>query len=164
MKIAIISDSHDNLKNIEKFFYIIKNEKISKIICCGDIASKETIEFISTNFLGEIFLVLGNAETFTEEDIKKIKNINYQGKIGYAKIEHLNIGFCHKPIDIENVKKGTKNNLDFIFYGHTHKPWLEKSNNTILANPGNLAGIFYQPTFALLDTHSKNLELKLINN
>jgi putative phosphoesterase len=150
MKIAIISDSHDNLKNIERFFYIIKNENISKIICCGDVTSKETLEFISTNFLGEIFLVLGNAETFIEEDIEKIKNMNYQGKIGYAKIE--------------NVKKDAKNNLDFIFYGHTHKPWLEKSNDIILANPGNLAGIFYQPTFALLDTHSKNLELKLINN
>ncbi|MDD2354082.1 MAG: YfcE family phosphodiesterase [Patescibacteria group bacterium] len=162
MKIAIISDSHDNLDNLKICFSIIKKEKIKKIICCGDVCSLDTLKFISTNFLGEIFLVTGNAETYQEKDLKKIKNITYQGLLGYIKINNLNIGFCHKPTELKELQLKAKTKLDFIFYGHTHKPWLEKKLNTFLANPGNVAGIFYQPTFALLNTINKKLELKLI--
>lgn len=162
MKIAIISDSHDNLNNLKICLSLIKKEGVGKIICCGDVCSLETLKFISTNFLGEIFLVAGNAETYQEKELKGIKNISYHGLLGYTKIDNLNIGFCHKPTQLKELQEKAKIKLDFIFYGHTHKPWLKKELDTFLANPGNVAGIFYQATFALLNTDTKNLELKLI--
>jgi predicted phosphodiesterase len=39
---------------------------------------------------------------------------------------------------------------------------LKKEKNCYLANPGSLAGIFYKATFAILDTRSKKLELKIL--
>lgn len=162
MKIAIIADIHDNIFNLEKCLRICQENKVDKIICCGDVGNFETLKYISSNFLGEIFLVEGNAETFSKKEAAKLKNINYQGLIAYVKLDNLNIGFCHRSVDIPKVSKGFEGKLDFIFYGHSHKPWLERKDGVALINPGNIANIYYQATFALLDLKTKNLELKII--
>lgn len=163
MKLAIISDIHDNILNLKKCLKICKDEEVKKIICCGDVGNFETLEYLSLNFPGEIFLISGNAETYNEKDINILNNINFQGLLGYCRLKNLYIGFCHRPIDIKELIKNSKHKLDYIFYGHTHKPWLDKKNNTTHINPGNLGGIYYQATFALFDLQSNNLQLKLIN-
>jgi len=78
------------------------------------------------------------------------------------KIGGLTIGFCHEPKNIKKVLKLTPTTPDFIFYGHTHKPWLGHDGETIIANPGNVSGTFHQATFAVLDTTAKKLDLKII--
>lgn len=159
MLVAIISDSHDNLDNLKKFLDWSLENKIEKIICLGDVAKIESIKYLAHNFLREIFLVRGNACLYDEKDLKKYKNIKYYGEVGEIEIEGLKLGFVHEP---KKIKKVTENGLDFIFHGHTHKPWLEKNGETFIANPGTLGGVYYQATFAVLDTKTKNLELKIL--
>ena len=77
MKIAIISDLHDNLATLDLFFKIAKEEKIEKIICCGDVGNLESLSYLSSSFTGEISLVYGNAEMFQAEDVKQFNNINF---------------------------------------------------------------------------------------
>ncbi len=163
MHLAIISDLHDNLINLKQCLDWCKESKIQKIICCGDVGNQETILYLSANFSGEIFLVEGNAETYQLEDLKPLTNIKFFGLLGKIETENLNIGFCHKEKDIPGLLIDNSQ-LDFIFYGHSHKPWLEKMGKTMMANPGNLAGIFFAPTFAVLNTENKHLELKLLSN
>ena len=50
MKIAIISDTHDNLANLKKAIDWIKKEKIKIVIHCGDIFKPETIKEILKRF------------------------------------------------------------------------------------------------------------------
>ncbi|MBN2853920.1 metallophosphoesterase family protein [Patescibacteria group bacterium] len=157
MLIAIISDSHDNLENLKKFIDWSLENKIEKIICLGDVAKTETIKYLALSFLGEIFLVKGNACLYKDKDLEKYKNIKYYGEIGQEIIGDLKIAFVHEP---EKIKKLTEYNLDFVFYGHTHKPWLEKKGETFIANPGTLGGVYYQATFAVLNTETRNLELR----
>ncbi len=163
MQLAIISDLHDNLVNIKLCLDWCRENKIEKIICCGDVGNRETISYLSTNFSGEIFLVAGNAETHEVADLKPLTNIKFFGLLGKVELDNLKIGFCHKEKDIPGLLT-TNWCPDFIFYGHSHKPWLEKKNKTMFANPGNLAGIFFAPTFAALNTEKKYLELKLLSN
>jgi putative phosphoesterase len=162
MLIAIISDIHDNLLNLEKCLNWCRDHKIEKMICCGDVCDADTLNFLAKNFSGEIFLVEGNGETFVEADLKHLKNIKYYGLAGVKKISGLNLGFCHQNKDISKVINLSSQNLDFIFLGHSHKPWLEKREQTFLANPGNISGTFYQATFATLDTNNKKLDLKIL--
>jgi putative phosphoesterase len=164
MIIAIISDIHDNLVNLDKCLIWCKKEKINTIICCGDVCNSDTLKFLSANFGGEIFLVDGNGETFTESDLEGLKNIKYRQEIAVEKISELTLGFCHQDRDIEKVIKKSGNLPDFIFYGHSHKPWLEKKNGMFIVNPGNISGTFFHATFAVLNTKTKNLELKIISD
>jgi len=164
MKIAIVSDVHDNISNLEKFLNWCQKNKIDKIICCGDICNSATLKFFSTKFKGEIFLVSGNGEIYEKEDYQVLKNIKHYGLLGKEKIFNLNFAFCHFEKEISKMLQVSDEVFDFIFYGHSHKPWLEKKGKTIIANPGNLAGIFFSPTFAVLDVVTKNLELKLLDD
>ncbi len=162
MLIAIISDIHDNLTNLKNCLDYLKDREVSKIICCGDITNLNTIKNLAKNFLGEIFIVSGNADLYNEKDLSKFSNINYHGEIAITELAGLNIAYCHEPEKIKKAKELAPLTLDFIFYGHTHKPWIENDGKTIIANPGNLAGIFNSATFAILETDTKNLELKIV--
>ncbi|KPJ57369.1 hypothetical protein AMJ49_02150 [Parcubacteria bacterium DG_74_2] len=159
MKIAIISDTHDNIPNIEKLLSFLKKEGIKTIIHCGDVCNIEVIKKLEENFKSKIYLTLGNAD-LREKIKQEIKNIKLFEDYGEIDIESLKIAFCHKPILAEKISQEKK--YDFIFHGHTHKPWLKKNGNCIIANPGNLAGVVFKPTFAILDTETRKLSLKIL--
>ena len=164
MKIAIISDTHDNLDNLKKFLKWVKELKPKIIIHCGDVTSSETLKELLKNFNERLYLVLGNAEI----DIESFKNLQNEypnlvifEKIGELTLGKLKLAFLHFPSTAR--KTAYTNKYHFIFYGHTHKPWAEKINETYLINPGNLKGEPYQPTFCVLDLEKKKFELVLLN-
>ncbi|MFA7087885.1 MAG: YfcE family phosphodiesterase [Patescibacteria group bacterium] len=162
MLIAIISDIHDNLINLKKCLSWCNKNKIKKIIFCGDLTTSETAAFLAANFSGNIFITKGNAEIYFENDLKSFQNIIYCHETETVKIENIKIGICHEPEKIKLLLKKQPHNPDFIFYGHTHKPWIAQEGGTIIANPGNLSNTFHQATFATLNTADKKLKLKIL--
>ncbi len=157
MKIAIISDIHDNLVNLQKCLNYINNKNIRQTICCGDVTNKGTLEFLNKNFPAPIHLVRGNMEVYNGDDLMGLDNIKYYGRTGIFKIGEYALGFCHEPYLIETLARAGK--CDMIFYGHTHKPWTEKKEGILTINPGNIAGTMYRATFAVWDTDNGKLEL-----
>ena len=59
---------------------------------------------------------------------------------------------------IDKVKK--LGHCDIIFYGHTHKPWIEDRGGTSIVNPGTLGGVFQKATFTFWG--NDKLELKIL--
>ncbi len=184
MLTAIISDIHNNEVNLKKVLDYCAKEKIGTIICCGDIASKETLDFLNDNFSGNILITFGNAEyddlrELAEEKQKechseldsesqdnrlrnkfgmttKYKQIYLFKDFGEVIIEKKNVAFVHFPEKARGLALTGK--YDFVFYGHTHKPWIEKAKadanqrEYTLLNPGTTAGEIYPPTFAVWNT------------
>ena len=70
------------------------------------------------------------------------------------------IAFAHFPDMAKKLAQSGK--FDLVFYGHTHRPWDEKVNKCHMINPGELAGQFNKPTFAVYDTDTEKLELKIL--
>lgn len=156
MKIIIVSDTHDNLANLKKLFLFAKKEKIEFLIHCGDVCQGETLREIEENFEG-VFLSLGNADL--REDLKKsAKKTKIFEETGEIEINNLKIGFCHQ-FDFKNKDL---EKFDFFFFGHSHWPFLRKEKNCYLANPGNLAGLFFKASFSILDTKKKKIYLKIL--
>lgn len=163
MKIAVISDTHDNLATLDKFLAYIEKNPVEAVIHCGDIAEGDTLEHIAKKFPGPVLAVFGNMDyrQSVTKAAKKYPKIKLFESFGQVEFNGLKIGFCHFP---ELAKKYCQNQkFDYIFYGHTHKPWLENINGCPLANPGTLAGMFYQATFAILDTDTDKLDLKIVS-
>jgi hypothetical protein len=157
------------LENLQKVLTYCKREsasrRIEKIICCGDLASLETLDFLNDNFSGEIYFVFGNMDDDHLRDYpfeKKYKNTFVFKNIGEIKIENKSIAFTHYPEEAKKLAQTGKYN--FVFHGHTHKPWTEKINNCIVLNPGNVANQIYPPTFAVWNTENDNFELIRIND
>ncbi|MFA6253999.1 MAG: metallophosphoesterase family protein [Candidatus Paceibacterota bacterium] len=165
MKLAIISDIHDNLANLEKFLFTFAESsgetKDVGIICCGDVTTPETLNWLTERFKGPIKLACGNTE-IRREEFPEIagshNNLEIFAEVGDWAIEGLKIAFLHRPNKVEKLAKTGQ--YRFIFYGHTHKPWISQLGETFMANPGTLGGVFTAPTFAMLDTKTGRLELK----
>lgn len=161
MKIAIVSDIHDNKINLDKFLAYCQTRKVDKIICCGDVTSSDTINYFATKFFGEIILARGNIDMWYDEELEGFSHINYLGREGGVVIvDKIRVGVCHEPrwfIELDKEKP------QIVFYGHTHRPWQEKKKGVLYINPGTLGGMFMEGTFAIYDTKVKSLELKRIN-
>lgn len=162
MKIAIISDTHDNLPSFKKAVDIITEEKIGVVLHCGDIAKPQTLKEAIGNFKGKIHIVFGNIdEEYSNNDsFSKIPKVKIHGKIGEIEINDKKIAFLHSPQEAKKLARSQK--YDIVFYGHTHKPWEEKIGKTRLVNPGNITGLYFRSTFAIYDTETDKLELKII--
>ncbi|OGF26535.1 hypothetical protein A2477_00320 [Candidatus Falkowbacteria bacterium RIFOXYC2_FULL_47_12] len=163
MKIAIISDTHDNVPNLEKALVWMNKNNIEQIIHCGDLCAPSMIkEILAPSFVGQIHMVFGNVED--RELMPKVagqfKNVRHYGDQGEIEIDNKKIAFVHFPREAKELAQS--GNYDFVFYGHTHKPWTEKVGKTELLNPGTLAGMFQKATFAVWDTKTGELELKIL--
>lgn len=170
MKLAIISDTHGNLANIETALRKIGEEKASVIIHCGDIGGPETLK-VFEKFDGKIFAILGNMDKgyFHKEDFEsgRFSNVKLFGSenssgadVGEITIGDKKIAIVHFPEIAKNLAESQK--YDMVFYGHTHCPRQEKIGKTELVNPGNLSGLLYRPSFAVYDTQTDKLELKVL--
>lgn len=189
MKVAIISDVHNNTVNLKKVLDFCVDKQINKIICCGDLASQETLDFFCDNFSGEILHTFGNMEA-GQFDIKvlkqktngfsKYKNAKVYEDFGELEIEDnpvkpgdhgaRKIAFIHFPREAKELAESGK--YDFVFYGHTHKPWVASvettadrgpKNKCIMLNPGNVANEIYPPTFAVWNTEDDKFDLVKVN-
>jgi len=160
MKIVIIADIHDNIVNLEKLISWCHKNDIAAIICAGDVTDADTLGYLSKEFSGDIYLIRGNMEIFEEEEVKKYKNIKYYGRYSVARIDNKFVGICHEPAFIDRLLK--ENKCDLIFYGHTHRPWIEEKESTSIINPGTLGAVFQRASFAVWDTENAKIELNLL--
>jgi len=97
MKIAIISDTHDNLATLDKFLAYIAKNPVGAIIHCGDIAEGETLTRLAKNFPGEILVAFGNMDYRDSvcAAIKKSSRITLFDSFGQTEFNGIKIGFCH---------------------------------------------------------------------
>lgn len=155
MKIAVVSDTHNNWETFKKAIEWIKKEKIQKVFHCGDINSQQIIDDAKKLFDAEIYFSKGNADW----------ELNLPDKIE-VELEGRKIGIVHFPAEAKKMSQSGK--FDVVFYGHTHRAWDElvlsevEGKNCHMINPGELAGQFYKPTFAIYDTATGSLELKIL--
>ncbi|MEK7562346.1 MAG: metallophosphoesterase [Patescibacteria group bacterium] len=169
MKIAVVSDSHGNVANFKKIVQWLNKEDIKLILHCGDIGNPESLKESLADFSGEFFGVFGNMDKDFKifiEEYNKIPRVKIEEKILETEIPSADSGqvkkiaITHYPEEARNLAETGR--YDLVFYGHTHKPWEEKVGNCQLINPGESAGQFYKPTFAVYDIATGELELKIL--
>ena len=162
MKLAIISDLHDNSVNLSQALVWCKANDIAELICAGDLTNEDTLDQLARNFPQQIYLVRGNADNYDERLIMNYPNIIYLARTGgVAEVDGRRIGICHEPDLADNL---IIEKAEIVFYGHTHKPWEEAREGVRLVNPGTLGGMFQKATFAVYDTDSAELELKILES
>ena len=169
MHVAIISDTHGNVANFKKAVGWLNKENISLILHCGDIGSPESLKESLSDFKGELFGVLGNMDVDYKiliDEYNKIPDVKVEEEVLETEVDGVKIAITHKPEQARSLAENK--NFDLVFYGHTHKPWeekvacLQRQGNCRLINPGELAGQINKPTFAVYNTITGELELKIL--
>lgn len=163
MKFAIVSDTHGNVANFKKVAQFLNKESIELILHCGDIGDPQSLQESLEGFTGRLFGVFGNMDADYKiliDEYNKIPRVKVFENTFEKEIDGKKIGIVHFP-DIAR-KMAESGKYDLVFYGHTHKPWEQKIGTCRLVNPGELTGQRFKPTFALYDTNTNTLQLKIL--
>lgn len=162
MKIAIVSDSHDNAANLEKVINWLNQQGIKTLLHAGDLCAPSMVPKVLSKFGGRAHVILGNVgdhETL-EEMAGNFDKINYYGKMAELEFEGQKIGLVHEPEHVDELL--AKGGFDLIVYGHTHQSEVREEGETKVVNPGTAGGLFNEPTFAIYDTEDKSCEIKRV--
>ncbi len=157
MKIGIISDTHDNIRNVIKAVLILQENKVDLVIHCGDIISPAVIPhfeglktvFIRGNNDGDPALLRERISEIGGEFFDDIAELELGGK-KFA-IYH---GQIRSRLD-DLIESGR---FDYILTGHTHTVRDDSIGGTRVLNPG---AHFWncENTIMILDTSTNEVEL-----
>jgi hypothetical protein len=141
MKIAVLSDSHDNIWNLNKTLQIIKQERCEAIIFCGDFCAPFTADILSSSSL-PIYACFGNNDEDQFAIAEKLHAVQIwplTSEFAKVELDGQKIAFCHYPKLSELLAK--TGDYQAVFHGHTHKSYSQTVGTTLLANPGAVCGI-----------------------
>lgn len=163
-RVAIISDSHDSLRNLRKFAELAKREGIDTIIHAGDIVSP----FALRELRGfRVFAVFGN------NDGEKLLLSKVASELGavlaeqplFVSLNSREIAIVHGASSPESTAKlveafARSGLFSVVVYGHTHKLDVRRVGETLVVNPGPLSGYLAdKATYALVDLGTLEVEV-----
>jgi uncharacterized protein len=159
VKIGLISDTHDNFKNIEIAVKIFNDKKMSYVIHAGDITTPEAVEsFEGLKLIG----VLGNNDMDKEGLETAFEKIGgeLRGELCEIEEDDLLIAVYHGTNFNKRESLIHSGKYNVVVYGHTHKADNKVVGKTIVINPGTANGWFfgYKATAAIFDTVSKECD------
>ncbi len=151
MKIGIISDTHNDLNNLKAALDILRAEKVTKILHCGDVCGPDIIRALA-DF--DVWIAQGNMD----------RNLGL-GQVAEETIGNNRLAWFHRPTldgypiamihgDNDEVLRNliTSGEYSYVFHGHTHRRCDRTVGRTRVINPGAMGGTRHQArSFCILD-------------
>lgn len=139
MKIGIVSDTHNNLKNCNRIVEMFNEAGVERVVHTGDITQAKTLEIFSNlsmpmwgvygnNDVGEMDSLVNAASQFSFEIIEPPMILTWLEK---------RIVVVHDPLELSMVNP---DDYDVILHGHTHRQTIEYDGDQLTFNPGECAG------------------------
>ena len=141
MLVGVVSDTHNNINNINKIIDIFNQEEVELVIHTGDISKASTLKLFSS-LNSKLIGVYGNNDRCEEglEEIAFKYKFKFQEPPLSIVLENKKIAIFHEPDLIKSYIQEFQD-CDLILHGHTHRYRQEIINNTIYFNPGESAGM-----------------------
>ena len=138
MRIGIVSDTHNNLRNCERIVEIFNAAQVERVIHTGDITQAKTLRVLA-ELDAPLCGVYGNNDLerasleaacsdFGMRFLDPPLRVEWSGK---------RIGVVHDPLDIGAPLLAAN---DVVIHGHNHTRVIERVNDTLIVNPGESAG------------------------
>jgi uncharacterized protein len=157
MKIAIVSDIHDNVWTLKAALAQVNDAAV--LLFCGDLCSPFIVGLMAEVFRGPIHIVEGNNEgdwRRISQAAAKFSNVHLHGEFFEDEMDGKRVAINHYPnLALPLAQSGQ---YDLVCYGHDHHFAIEQRGSTLTLNPGALLG--YDPvlkqdipaTFIIYDT------------
>jgi len=162
MLIGAISDTHDNLPQVENAVKYLNSQKVGLVLHAGDYVAGFVIpKFKQLNC--KLIGVFGNNDG-DHELLKKrfgeTSNCTVHGRFAAVTVEGYRIALLHgEETELLNVLVNS-GYFDAVIHGHSHNRSVEKMGKTLVINPGELCGYLTgKSTLALLDTEKHEAKI-----
>lgn len=163
MKVAILSDVHENYHNLVLFCERVQEMKIDQIVFLGDFCNKGMAKILASTKI-PTFAIWGNNDA-QKMEISHLTEIylNFKTSLSdntfdFLELDGRKIFLTHFPNLVESMAKS--GDFDAVFYGHTHIFKTEKIGNCLILNPGEISShISGKCTFAIYNTEKNEAEI-----
>jgi len=153
MKIAVLSDIHDNLPNLEIALRLVNEAEAEHLLFLGDFCAPFTLAQIASGFSGPIDVVFGNndGDQFLLSRIaSQHPQVTLHGQYTELELGGRKIAINHYPDIARRVAESGV--MDAVFSGHDHKRYVHHFGKTLWANPGEIMGRFGKPSIGIYET------------
>jgi putative phosphoesterase len=150
MKIAILSDVHDNIWKLEM---LLADLEADVLIFCGDFCAPFTLAQIAEGFAGPVHVVFGNndGDQFLLARVaSKFTHVTLHGDFAELELDGRQVAVTHYPQIGQALARGGL--YDLVCHGHSHERVVEQTGRTVRVNPGEVMGRFGLATYSLYDT------------
>jgi hypothetical protein len=158
MKIAVISDSHDNIWKLEKALPHLR--AADAVIHCGDICSPFMVRVLGDGVGGKpVHIVWGNNDgdvLLISRTAARFPGIQLHGIVAELDLDGVPVAVNHYPVLGRALAATGKYRL--VCYGHDHEAHDERVGDCLLLNPGELMGMNGPSRLAVVDTRSWTVE------
>lgn len=162
MKVAIISDIHENFHNLILVLQKLEESDIDLMLCLGDLMNSGVAKILAAQPF-PVHLIWGNNDGEKVEIVtaanKENSLLTYSASTyDFLEIDDKNVFISH--YDDLAYPMAQSRNYDAVFYGHTHVLKNERINDVWIVNPGEISaqktGI---ASFAIYDTVRNEVEI-----
>lgn len=157
MKIAVLSDSHDNIWKLAQAMPHLA--QADAVIHCGDLIAPFIIKRLAAGIRQPVHVVWGNNDgdkrlltKFAEE----AGNITIHGDFADLALGGVRIAVTHYPGIARPLAASEQ--YDLVCYGHDHTAHEEQVGQTLLLNPGEVMGMNGKSTIALVDSDTRHVD------
>jgi len=153
MKIAVLSDSHDQLPNLEAALRQLDSVRPEALLFLGDFCAPFSLKLMAEQFEnGPIHAVFGNNDGdpyLLCEIAAQFDHVHLHGHYVELEFGGRSVALFHYPDVARRIAQSRE--LDAVFSGHDHKAYLERFGETLWANPGEVMGRFGRATFGIYE-------------
>ena len=158
MIIGVLSDSHDNLAQLDKAIPHLLRAGL--VVHCGDLCSPFVVRRLGEALAGvPLHVVFGNndGDRFLIAQVARdYENVRLHGEFMGIEVRGVRLAAYHEPqVALPLARSGM---YDWVFYGHDHTAAHRREGDCHLVNPGELLGMKGRSTVALVDTEVGEVE------
>lgn len=138
MRIAILSDIHDNLWKLSAALKAVESTDL--LICCGDLCSPFVIDELA-KFPRDVHIVFGNNDADLYRIASKASknpNLHLHGELFQTTVEGKRIAVNHFDYLARPMAKS--GDYDVVCFGHNHEFEISQERSCLLINPGPIMG------------------------
>lgn len=160
MRIAIFSDTHDNIPNLRAAVTYCNAYAVTVIIHCGDLISPFMLPVLA-EFRGVVHLIYGNnvgdQHLISQRCGTTYPSLTHHGIFGAMEAGGIQFAFTHYPEMARGL--ASQGRFQVVCCGHNHRYGVEQLGDCLLINPGELLGAeTAAPCFAILETATMEVE------
>lgn len=144
MRIAILSDIHDNIWKLAAALDSVRDT--DAMICCGDLCSPFVIHQLGRGFTRPIHVVFGNndGDLFRiTANARRYEHIHIHGELFRGDFGGLRFAVNH----YDNIARllAASGEFDVVCFGHNHVFEVTKIGRAMSINPGPVMGASFGP-------------------
>ena len=138
MKIGVVSDTHNNLQNVQRIVELFNAAQVDRVIHTGDITQAKTLD-VFAQLTMPLYGVFGNndQERDSLHDAVTRHGFTFQDPPLVLEWQERSIMVVHDPLEFE---RHLTEHHDLALHGHTHLYRFEKRPEQVMFNPGECAG------------------------